>query len=390
MPKTGATEPRASVLITSNFANDTGYAWRFIFGVQSIVARALCEHGISVCLSFAQIREPITTIDRDIPFQAFEFDPGNITLRSTVNLVRQIVRRRIRFVYLTDMPAWHWLYLVMRMMGVRYIVSHVHVSVADPNPASAARGIRRIFKRAIQLTPLRADAVYAVSSFVAQRLAVNDCCPSSRVHVIHNGIDLSKFACERPVAKSQPLRIFLGARATKFKGVQTLIEATRLLLKRDGIPPFVVHYAGDGPDIESFRTQAELAELRETFLFLGALPTTVSEVCAADVVVVPSIWGEAYSLSVVEAMAAGKAIVVTRAGALPEIVGGPDTGLFVPPGDADALANAIASLLTDEVRRAYLGVNARRRSHELFGQSSLQRALTNRIISDFHLDRSSE
>ncbi|MFN2287091.1 MAG: glycosyltransferase, partial [Chromatocurvus sp.] len=78
----------------------------------------------------------------------------------------------------------------------------------------------------------------------------------------------------------------------------------------------------------------------------------------ASVAVVPSLY-EGFGLPAGEAMACGVPVVASDAGALPEIVG--DAGLLVPPGDADALAQAIDALLGDPPRRAALGAVARQR-----------------------------
>ena len=248
------------------------------------------------------------------------------------------------------------------------------------------RGIRRLAKRLIYLTPFRADTMYAVSSFVAQRIGARACYPAARTHVIRNGIDLNRFAGGAANAAQGPLRVFLAGRATKFKGVQTLIEATRLLNARDGLPSFVVRYAGDGPEMEAFREQAREGGIDGTFTFLGSLPDIRAELAAADIVVVPSIWGDASPLAAIEALAAGKPVIAARAGGLPEIVGGADTGVLVPPGDAEALADALGALLTDKPRRIALGENALRRAHECYGEANFHREIARRVVADFGLD----
>lgn len=386
MGSVDATSGEPGVLISSNFANDTGYAWPFIFRIQKVVARALSERGLAICLSFGEINGPVTTIGPDTPFRVFQFDPIKITLPSAIKLMRNIRRHRIRYAYMTDMPPWHWLYPLMRLAGVQRIVSHSHVSVAGPDPVPEERGFRRLAKRLIYRTPLRADTMYAVSSFVAQRLAARACYPVSRTHVIRYGIDLDRFAGGAAGTVQGPLRVYIGARATRFKGVQTLIEATRLLGSRDGIPPFVVRYAGDGPELESFREQARVGGIEGTFTFLGSLSDIRAELTAADIVVVPSIWGDASPFAAIEALAAGKPVVAARAGGLSEIVGGPDTGVLFPAGDAAALADALEALLNDKPRRLAIGENARRRAQERYAEASFNREIAKRVIEDFGLD----
>jgi glycosyltransferase involved in cell wall biosynthesis len=80
---------------------------------------------------------------------------------------------------------------------------------------------------------------------------------------------------------------------------------------------------------------------------------------SATVAVVPSLWAEAFGLTVVEAMAAGVPVVASSVGGIPELINQRVTGLLVPPGDASALAAALRELLDDSVLRARMGPKAR-------------------------------
>jgi glycosyltransferase involved in cell wall biosynthesis len=86
---------------------------------------------------------------------------------------------------------------------------------------------------------------------------------------------------------------------------------------------------------------------------------------ALDLYVHPALM-EGFGIAVVEAMAAGKAVVATTTGGLPEVVAQEETGLLVPPGDAESLAAAVVSLLQDRVRREQMGRQGRARAHERF------------------------
>jgi glycosyltransferase involved in cell wall biosynthesis len=77
--------------------------------------------------------------------------------------------------------------------------------------------------------------------------------------------------------------------------------------------------------------------------FVSDMPAFLNQV---DIVVLPSLW-EGFGVSVLEAMAAGKAVIASRVGGLTELVSDTVTGLLVPPRDVDGLANAIAQLAGD-------------------------------------------
>lgn len=75
---------------------------------------------------------------------------------------------------------------------------------------------------------------------------------------------------------------------------------------------------------------------------------------------------EGFGIAVVEAMAAGKAVVATRTGGLPEVVDHEQTGLLVTPGDPDQLSAAVVSLLQDTPRRLQMGARGAALTRERF------------------------
>jgi glycosyltransferase involved in cell wall biosynthesis len=110
--------------------------------------------------------------------------------------------------------------------------------------------------------------------------------------------------------------------------------------------------------------------------FVSGLPDSeLADLYArAEVAVVPSLY-EGFSLPAVEAMACAVPLVVTTAGALPEVVGGDgEAALLVPPGDADALAGGIARLLRDAELRRRLGERGRARVLQRFTWEAAARA----------------
>jgi glycosyltransferase involved in cell wall biosynthesis len=82
----------------------------------------------------------------------------------------------------------------------------------------------------------------------------------------------------------------------------------------------------------------------------------------ADLLAMPSIYPEGFSIPIVEAAACRVPAVVTRRGGMPEVVDDGKTGLIVPPADADALANALLELLDDPARRQRMGQAAYERA----------------------------
>jgi glycosyltransferase involved in cell wall biosynthesis len=149
------------------------------------------------------------------------------------------------------------------------------------------------------------------------------------------------------------------------KGLPELIEAVAKLRAGHDVELVVVGSAR--PDGAAARAVTRLG-LEDAVRFVsGISDTELADLFrSATVAAVPSRY-EGFSLPAVEAMACGVPLVVTTAGALPEVTG-PDglVSLHVPPGDAEALSAAIGRLLDDEPLRRRLGAEGRRRVVELF------------------------
>jgi glycosyltransferase involved in cell wall biosynthesis len=156
-----------------------------------------------------------------------------------------------------------------------------------------------------------------------------------------------------------PLVLFVG-KLSPGKGSSDLVEAARSVVGR--FPDARFAFAGEG----------EIGETAPHLLPLGALPNpdVLGLYTLADVVVVPSIVPDALSRVIVEAMAAGRAVVATRVGGTPELVVHDKTGLLVERADPGGLARAIGRLLGDAALRTALGAAARRRLDELTGRGS--------------------
>ncbi|HEX6836009.1 MAG TPA: glycosyltransferase family 4 protein, partial [Polyangia bacterium] len=100
--------------------------------------------------------------------------------------------------------------------------------------------------------------------------------------------------------------------------------------------------------------------------FLGLRNDVENVFAAADVVVVPSTCDEAFCYAAVEGMAAGKPVIVTDSGGMPELMAGGECGVVVPKHDENALAGAVSAILSDDARAQRLGAAARERVAALY------------------------
>jgi glycosyltransferase involved in cell wall biosynthesis len=377
---------RPAVLLAANYDGRVGYAWHNIYRLYGALGRDMVAHGRRVVTSFPTAETRAPYLD-DVPHETLVFDPKRPTVASVRQAAADVRRLGIREVYLTDQPPTRWDYAWLRAAGVRRIVIHCRISVPDPRPARPETGLRRALKTAWARTPgVSADRVYAVSDFVRDRLIGKACFPAERVRTILNGIDVDRWEC--PVgdgAGGGVTTFFAAARAARYKGILTLIEAAARVRSDHGLEAFRVRYAGDGPDIGAFRETVARLGLESHVAFLGRQEDTRPEVCAADVIVVPSMNGDACPSTVSEALASGRPLITTRAGGIPELVGGEENARLIEPGDVAALAAAMAELIGDPARRHAIGERGRARARGALRERDYHDTVLAAIREDFAL-----
>ncbi len=210
----------------------------------------------------------------------------------------------------------------------------------------------------------RRQTVIAVSADMARVLAR---ALGASVRQIPNAIAL-------PVSASGPSATLPGARATDLvigtaarfvpvKALDVLLEALARVCARE--PRARGLLLGDGPLLPALRARAAALGLEGRVLFPGHQPEVAPYLQALDVFVLSS-WSEGLPMSLLEAMAAGKPIVATAVGGVPEVVRDGREGRLVPPGAPDALADALLELTADADGRRAMGAAARARVEEGF------------------------
>jgi len=256
---------------------------------------------------------------------------------------------------------------------------------ADVIGAAAAKlvGIKNVFSWEAITQPYRlrhmiayrlAGKVFrysiAVSTAIQNKVIRERHIPTGKTMTIHYGIDLKRF---RPQADSRvrqslgfaPADVLIGttARFTEQKGHAHLLSAATKILTRFPGVHFV--FVGDGPLQEPLRQEVNRLGLNPAVHFLGFRSDMQRVLNAFDLFVLPSLY-EGFPNAVLEAMACGLPVVATRVDGTPEAVADRQTGLLVPPKNANALADATIRLLSrpEEMRR--MGTAGRKRVEEAF------------------------
>jgi glycogen(starch) synthase len=184
------------------------------------------------------------------------------------------------------------------------------------------------------------------------------------IDVIHLGIptEVFTFVPRAPRPEDAPLRLLVAGSLWEGKGPHTAVRALGRLI-RSGVRAHL-DICGAGP--ESFARVLEKVIVEEGVAHAitrhGRVDRdVVRRLCQTDdVLVFPSEWDEPFAAVPVEAMSCGMAVVATTAGGTPEAIVDGETGLLVPPRDADAMSRALARLAADDVLRRRLGENAAR------------------------------
>lgn len=182
--------------------------------------------------------------------------------------------------------------------------------------------------------------------------------PQEKTTVIYNGIDTDLFLPDAGMLRTSigipedvPV-IGTVARLEPTKGIKYLLEAAHHIDKKYDTVYFLI--VGDGPDQDSLQQQARILGIEERVIFYGFCHDIPSLLPVFDIAVIPSL-REGMSIFCLEALASGRPVVASEVGGLPEIIRSGKTGLLVPPGDPEALAEALVFLLKNREMATSLG-----------------------------------
>jgi glycosyltransferase involved in cell wall biosynthesis len=213
------------------------------------------------------------------------------------------------------------------------------------------------------------DCFLCASEAIRQML-IGDGVPAARAVTVHEGIDLERVEAAPPANLHAELWLphhapIVGnvAALVPHKGQRHLIEAARLVLPQVPDARFVI--AGEGELRPALERQIKDHHLEKHVLLAGFRPDVLSLHKAFDIFVMSSVT-EGLGTSILDAMAAGKPVVATTAGGIPEVVVDGETGFLVPPRDHDAMAAAIVKLLKDDALRNRMGKAGRARARTVF------------------------
>jgi glycosyltransferase involved in cell wall biosynthesis len=210
-----------------------------------------------------------------------------------------------------------------------------------------------------------------------------------KITVICNGVDVKRYP--EPVDKVRvrsQLKLKANARLVSVvatlkeqKGHRYLMEAMTSIVPR--YPDLHILFIGDGELREELQAQVQRLNLDDHVHFLGNRSDVPELLAASDLFVLPSLW-EGLPMALLEAMATGLPIVATEVSGTVQAMVPNETGILVPPGDAQRLVKAIEQVLSDPARAQEMGAAARRRVEAEFSaqeQADEHLALYHRLLN---------
>jgi glycosyltransferase involved in cell wall biosynthesis len=229
------------------------------------------------------------------------------------------------------------------------------------------------------------DLFIAPSRYFAELMTRRLQLDESRVQVIYNGIKLDGFA-PAPSPPSPPVLGFF-ARMCREKGLDTLVDAFVILKQRNRVQNLELHVGGSlGPADEAFvaEQKKKLAPYEGSYKFSPNVDLAAKQEFYRSLTVmsVPALYGEAFGLYIIEALACGVPVVQPAVAAFPELIEATSGGVLCQPGSAGALAEAAEPLLADAIQARSVGNTGRQAVQSDFTAEAMAKqfisALTNR------------
>ena len=275
---------------------------------------------------------------------------------------------------------------IVRQDGIDLLHAHTRVAQVVAAAVSAATGVPFVttchgfyrLRLGRRLVPCWGRRVIAISGAVRRWLLAAGV-PDDRIVTVLNGIDVepgSWIVDEGALAQfrqaagldSGPVVGIVG-RVVQVKGHRWLLEAFARVASEITEAQLLV--VGDGPDRPTLEQMAAAMGLSRRVRCVASVPDVRIALAAMDVVAVPSLWEEPFGLVVVEAMAAGRAVVASNAGGIPEIIRDGETGVLVERGDTAGLIAALGRLLRDDACRSRLAEAGRQAAVERFSSGRM-------------------
>jgi len=257
---------------------------------------------------------------------------------------------------------------VLALTRLPWVRKSIYVDQASYEPQALTGWRDRARKWRGQWASTWYERIITVSQFSKNQLVNSFNTDPNRIVIIHNAVRPNFYdSLENSLGESDlPYAgryVFYAGSLTRDKGVHTLVDACVKLWRSKNSPEFQLWLAGAGPLAEEIQTLARTEGFTSQIRLLGLRDDVPTLATHAAVNVVPSEWPEACAFAALEALAAGRPVIFSDAGSLPDLLG--KGGAVFPRRNSEALARALKENLAPQGDHWYRAEqNAQRARHE--------------------------
>jgi glycosyltransferase involved in cell wall biosynthesis len=319
----------------------------------------------------------------ELDFQPGTGVQGRLALMRLVKQVRDVIQRARPDILHTHLwPACRIVARATRRLSVRQ-VWHVHDTQWWLEEKTLYGWLRRT---QIRLMMRRRRPFLIAVSEAARQMAMHGLrLDEAQIVTVMNGVDTAVFqpADASRAREAGPVKIIMIAAFRPMKGYTHLVEAAKLL--REAGAQFSMTLGGDASTEYGHGVREKVKQLRleDTVRLVGQIRDVPSELRSHDIFVLCSDT-EGLPLALLEAMACGLPVVVTRVGGMPEVVENGVTGFIVQPADSQELADRLRQLIESPELRIQMGQNAAirvRKNHDFSECAGRIVEVYNRLIA---------
>ncbi len=284
-------------------------------------------------------------------------------------LARLLKKKQVQILHLHNSTAFFYGVIAGKLAGVPAIVYTEHARDVFPNLK---------VRIADKLLSYFTDKIIVVADYLKKNLIKHEKFDGKKISVIYNGIDTEEFNIrpdrlkkrkEMDIDIKAPV-IGIVARLDPIKNHACLIKAMKHVISK--FPEAVLLIVGDGPIHSELIDLVKDLKLEKNVRFLGTR-TDVPEIMSVIDVFVLCSRSEGLSVTLLEAMAAGKPVIATSVGGNPELIEHDINGLLVESDDEEGLSKALIELLTDKLKSIKLGESAKKKIVENFTVNNMVR-----------------
>jgi len=351
---------RPGLLLVGNFDSDVGYAWWLMESFWAAMAEAY-QPSLAAYVAFPRVTKVSQRLS-EAPLRVIEQDFRSSSAGDLWTQLKTLRELRIRTLYLSDWSTWKFRYLLYRIAGVETIIVHDHTPGLRTAPSGWKRKLKQVLNRAPMIA---ADGVIGATEFVRRRLIEVACFPPSRAWAAPNGLapqanrtEGSDVHAAFDIPRSQAIMVMVS-RANRYKNVEFVVDCLATL-KEQGREDIHFLFIGDGPHREEFRTYAARRGVDGLCTFPGRRSDVAQILPGCTMAFHPARGEVGYSLSILEYMRAGLAVLVPDN---PSVCGATDhgeTGLVYREDDVAEASACLMSLAGDQALRARLGAQGAR------------------------------